>query len=160
MLAGMAVILELRCAAHGIFENHEKACLWGCPPSFVQQEFRTPPSIRSGGTRFVDEQLKGLAHDYKLRDIKNDKDGSSVMQSIRKGEDFAPKFVEIPHPEPGWSRRGEEAPKVSPAPYLLGNRGENALDNYAKNEAPQRGALGPPQPKFVNKPNPEPGAFR
>lgn len=155
----MAVILELRCLAHGPYEHGEKICPWGCPPSFVTQEFRTPPSIKSGGTKFVDAQLRGLAQDYKLRDIKNDKDGTSVMESIRKGEDFSPKFIDIPHPEPGWTRRGEKSNTVSPSPYLLGRPGENALDNYAKNEAAKRGPLGPPKPAFVNKPNPEPGAF-
>lgn len=155
----MAVILELRCRGHGIYEHHEKTCPWGCPPEFVTQEFRTPPSIRSGGTRFVDAQLRGLAQDYGLSNIKNDKDGTSVMNSIRKGEDFSPRFVDIPHPDPGWTRRGEKAPAMSPSPYLMGNAGENALDNYNRNLAPKIGALGPPKPAYVNKPNPEPGAF-
>lgn len=155
----MAVLKEWRCAAHGAFEGPEPDCGAGCPPAFIKQEFRTPPGIKSGGTKFVDAQLRGLAQDYKLSDIKNDKDGSSVMQSIRKGEDFSPKFVDIPHPEPGWTKRGEKPHAVSPSPFLMGHAGENALDNYAQNEAKKRGALGPPQPAFVNKPNPEPGAF-
>lgn len=153
------VIKEWRCAAHGPFEGPKPECGSGCPKSFIQQEFRTPPKIKSGGTKFVDQQLRGLAQDYKLNDIKNDKDGTSVMESIRKGEDFSPKFVDIPHPQPGWSQRKEKANAVSPSPYLMGHPGENALDNYSKNEAPKRGAFGPPQPAFVNKPNPEPGAF-
>lgn len=153
------VIKEWRCAAHGIFEGPEPDCGAGCPVDFIKQEFRTPVSIKSGGTKFVDAQLRGLAQDYGLTNIKNDKDGTSVMESIRKGEDFAPKFVDIPHPEPGWTRRGEKPGKMSPSPYLMGKPGENALDNYAKNEARKRGALGPPQPAFINKPNPEPGAF-
>lgn len=154
------VTKEWRCAAHGCFEGPEPDCGAGCPPEFIRQEIRTPPSIKSGGTKFVDAQLRGLAQDYKLRDIKNDKDGTSVMESIRKGEDFSPKFIDIPHPEPGWTQRGEKAKSVSPSPYLMGRPGENALDNYAKNEAARRGPLGPPKPAFVNKPNPEPGAFQ
>lgn len=155
----MAVIKEWRCSGHGIFEGPEPDCGAGCPPAFIRQEFRTPISIKSGGTKYVDQQLRGLAQDFGLSNIHNDKDGTSVMQSIRKGEDFQPKFVDIPHPEPGWSQRKETATKFAPAPLLMGNSGENALENYAKNEAPRRGALGPPKPKFVNPPNPEPGAF-
>lgn len=153
------IIKEWRCAAHGAFEGPAPDCGAGCPASFIEREFRTAPSIKSGGTKFVDAQLRGLAADYKLPDIKNDKDGSSVMESIRKGEDFSPKFVDIPHPEPGWTRRGEKPHAVSPSPYLMGQKGENALQNYAQNEAGKRGALGPPKPAFVNRPNPEPSAF-
>lgn len=156
----MAVILELRCAGHGAFENHEKRCPWGCPDSFVMQEFRTPPSIRHVGTRIVDQQLRGLAKDFGLSDLKNDKDGSSVMQSIRKGEDYAPKFVDIPHAAPGWSRRGEKATTYKPNGLLNGQQGENTLDRYKKTIAPSVGELGQPKPFFVNPPNPEPSAFK
>lgn len=155
----MARILELRCSAHGPFENDEKKCLWGCPNSWVTQEFRTPPNIRSGGTKFVDHQLRGLAQDYGLSDIKNDKDGTSVMQSIKKGEDFRPKFVEIPHAAPGWSQRGDKPLSAPTGAFLNGQKGENAIERYQKTLAPKVGELSGPKPFFVNAPNPDPGAF-
>ena len=159
MLPRMARILELRCEAHGEYEHHEKVCPWGCPPDWVTQEFRTAPNIRHGRTRFVDHQLRGLAQDYGLSDIKNDKDGSSVMQSIRKGEDFSPKFVDIPHAAPGWTQRGEKPMQANAGSFLMGQKGENAIDRYTKTIAPQIGYLEGPKPFFVNRPNPDPGAF-
>lgn len=146
----MATIKEFRCFAHGEFESTEKTCPHGCPTDFVVQEFRTPPKIKSAGTKVVDAQLRGLAQDFGLSDLKNDKDGTSVMQSIRKGEDFSPKFVPIPHAKPGWSQRNEKPLQANAGNFLNGQKGENALG---------RVALEPPSPRFVNPPNPEPGAF-
>lgn len=163
MLAAMAVTLELRCEAHGAFEHHEKKCPWGCPDSFVVQEFRTPPRIKHGKTKFVDQQLQGLAQDFGLTDIRNGKDGESVMQTLNKGKtgtidvqgqeiQVAPYVVPLSHPAPGWSQRGEKANKVSPA-SLIGTPGENSSSAIVKNMKPK-------PPVFVNAPNPEPSAWK
>jgi len=158
----MAITLELRCVAHGPFENHEKKCLWGCPDGFVTQEFRTPPRIKHGKTKFVDQQLQGLANDFGLSDIRNGKDGESVMETLKKGKpgtinvqgqevQVAPYTVPIEHSAPGWSQRGEKASKVS-ASSLIGTPGENHASSIVK-------TMKPKAPVFVNPPNPEPGAW-
>lgn len=144
---------EYRCAAHGEFESDGPTCPAGCPPVFVKQEFRTPVKIGTMKTRFVDQQLRGLQKDFNLPDIKNDKDGSSVMESIRKGENFAPQFVDIPHSPAGWSGRKEKPMAASPAPFLYGNKGEDNLTT-------RKDVLPPLRPRFVNPPNPAPDAFK
>ena len=157
----MAVTLELRCASHGPYEHHEKACPWGCPPDWVTQEFRTPFAIQSFGTKFADQQLRGFAKDFKLRDIKTDKEGgTSVMDNIRKGQPntfdkdgnrvYAPTTMPVPHMAPGWTRRGEK-PTTFGGVYGMG---ENAIQHYREHAAPKLGDLTQPKPAFVNPPNP------
>jgi hypothetical protein len=119
----MSVNREYRCTAHDYeFESTEEhpPCPYGCSPRFVQMEFRTPPSIRHLGTRNTDILQKQLASDYGLTDMRNDKDGTSVMHSTRTASGGLRKNFE-PHqqakwapnlfqPQHGWAQRGEEAP--------------------------------------------------
>lgn len=156
----MAVVHDYECAAHGVFEGTEPKCPCGCPEAFSTIVFLKPVGTRSAGTKFVDAQLRGLANDFKLRDIKNGKDGTSVMDSIRKGEDFTPRSVPLQHAKPGWSGRQEKPPDAGAAGLLFGRPGENALQNYSKELAPVVGQLTQPKPKFVNPPNPSPEAFK
>lgn len=118
----MSVLREWRCWAHDLeFESAEDhpSCPSGCSPRFVVQEFRTPPGIRSGGTRVMDQMTKQLADDYRMTDMKNDKDGSSVMHSTPMSSGGA-RPVGKPagaywnpglfSPKPGWAARGEPEP--------------------------------------------------
>lgn len=152
----MAILRDYECAAHGTFESFEPRCPAGCPDRYVKLVFLKPVGTRSRGTRVMDQQLRGLADDYKLPDIKNDKDGSSVMESIKKGEDFSPRFVPLQHAAPGWSQRGEKPTATPAAPLLMGKPGENTIERYNKEFAPQVGELSKPKPMFVNRPNPAP----
>src|SRR5579862_7318012 len=108
----MAVMKEYRCAAHGPFENYDAICPAGCPRAFVKQEIRTAPSFQRKATRFVDQQLRGIAEDAGLTNLKNDpKSGTSVMQELRKGAVQKSKWLGVEHARPGFSRReGEKAP--------------------------------------------------
>ncbi len=111
----MAVMREWRCAAHGPFESTHHACPKGCPKQFVTQEIRTAPAYQQKKTRFVDQQLRGIAEDAGLTNLKNDpKSGTSVMDELRKGEQKS-KWLGIEHAKPGFSRRkGEAAPVFDP----------------------------------------------
>lgn len=110
----MAILKEFRCAAHGEFESTEHACPQGCPARFVVQEFRTAPHFHNGRTANIDRTLDGLAESVGLTDMSNR--NGSVMNSQRArqgdGPDFSPKWLDIPHATPGWSRRGETSPVV------------------------------------------------
>lgn len=112
---------EFRCIGHDYeFESTEERpkCPLGCSAKFVQQEFRTPVGIRSRGTSIQDNMAKQLASDYGMTDMRNDKDGGSVMSNtpMRSGgarvEDhqrarWAPGIFQ---PQQGWAQRGEPAP--------------------------------------------------
>lgn len=125
----MGVLKEFRCFAHDLeFDSNEEhpACPSGCSPKFVVREFRTAPSIRSGGTRVMDVMQKQLAMDYNLTDMKNDKSGTSVMSNTRT-ESGGTRVVGDKPPtsaywnpglfpvREGWARRGEPEPRFNPA---------------------------------------------
>lgn len=123
----MAVLREFRCMAHDLpFESMEEKprCPSGCSARFVQQEFRTPVGIRSGGTRVHDEMAKQLANDYNMTDMRNDKDGSSVMSNTPSTSGGARQVAKPPgaywNPNlmpvrQGWAQRGEPAPTFNAA---------------------------------------------
>lgn len=118
----MAVLREYRCIGHDLeFESLEEKprCPAGCSNKFVVQEFRTPPGIRSGGTRIQDTFTKQLADDYNLTDMRNDKDGTSVMHNTRTSSGGARQIGKpagaywnpgLFAPQPGWAQRGEPTP--------------------------------------------------
>lgn len=130
----MAIMKEWRCEAHGEFENTTGKCPGGCDKSLVAQEFRTAPRIRrSGAMKFVDDQLKGIAADHGLSDMRNDgKGGLSVMAmenrrrqlAAAKAMDANPQdprkvggWVDVPHAKPGFSRSGDKSPVISGADF-------------------------------------------
>jgi hypothetical protein len=121
----MAINREYRCTFHELeFESTEEnpPCPCGCHPQFVVMEFRTPPRIRHGDTRITDMLSNQLAKDYNLTNMKNDKDGTSVMSntSIRSGgarvvgDEGRPYWGNHFSPQLGWAQRGEPTPAFKP----------------------------------------------
>ena len=112
----MPVLREWRCLAHGPFESFDAMCPHGCPEAFVQQEIRTAPAARRPGTmRFIDNQLKGIANDYGVTDLRTDpKANLSALDMQRRRQEHKPHWVEIPHAAPGFSQTGEAAPVFKP----------------------------------------------
>jgi hypothetical protein len=125
----MGVLREWRCMAHDLaFESSEDKprCPSGCSHKFVQQEFRTAPGIRSGGTRVFDNMQKQLALDYNLTDMRGDKSGTSVMSNTPTSSGgtrvvgdrppatayWNPSLFPV---QQGWARRGEPEPKFNAA---------------------------------------------
>jgi hypothetical protein len=107
----MAVLIEFRCAAHGPQEGLKMACKKGCPKSFLTREIRTAPSYRRGNMKFIDNQLKGIAADHGRTDLRNDpKSGESLVQTMARKNEHTPRWIDIPHADPGFSQRGETGP--------------------------------------------------
>lgn len=130
----MAVMKEWKCAAHGEFESVEGVCIYGCPKRFVVQEIRTAPNVQDSRTANTDQTLRALADEHGLTDMSNR--NGSVMNSQRtqgnNGPDFSPRWVDIPHAKPGWSRReGETSPVVTPD-QVGGMTGANVMDEFKK----------------------------
>ena len=88
----MAVLKEFACAAHGPFEemvngDETPRCPHGCSKRFVTREIRTPAATRGAVTGTLDQMQKGIADEFKLRDIKVDKEpGTSVMDNLRRSD--------------------------------------------------------------------------
>lgn len=96
----MAVLNHFECKTHGIFESFEKKCPYGCSKSFVSLIFLQAPATKSRRTKGIDKELRNLADDYNLPDIRNDKDGTSTMTKLgRTGK--GTQWVDVPHGKPG-----------------------------------------------------------
>jgi hypothetical protein len=121
----MAITREFRCTFHELeFESTQErpACPCGCAPEFVVQEFRTPPRIRHANTSVTDMLSRELAQNYNLTDMRNDKDGTSVMSntSIKSGgariiaDESRPYWSNHFQVQPGWAQRQEATPAFKP----------------------------------------------
>lgn len=144
----MPVLKEFVCSAHGPFESFEGICPSGCSARFVTREFRTAPGIKSGKTRNTDRNLRALANDFKLPDVKCE-EGMSVMDNLRrkkyqKNEQPASAWASVPGVKPGWVQREEQAPTydVRTAGVLPGR-------------AVESGTLPKVKPVFVHPKQPE-----
>jgi hypothetical protein len=129
----MGILKEFCCKAHGPFEaivaqDETPDCPVGCSKSRVKREIRTAPAARSAVMGTLDTQMRGLAHDFGLSDLKVGRDdGKSVMDNLRKGETFAPHWVGVPgHLAPGWIGRGEKPAAINPS-ALYGTKDANLL---------------------------------
>jgi hypothetical protein len=110
------IIKEWRCQGHGEFTNATGRCPRGCPRSLVVREIRTAPRYERGNKKFIDAQMRGLMADHNLTDLRSDpKSGESALQTMAKSTDFKPRWIDVPHADPGFSARGEAAPKFDPA---------------------------------------------
>ena len=69
----MAVLKSYQCQEHGYFDAWEQAC----PHCDVvpKQVFIKPFSIKSDRTKAADRNLKGLAQDFKMTNIKSTREG-------------------------------------------------------------------------------------
>ena len=104
----MAILKEFSCKAHGSFEawvqqDETPKCPKGCSKRFVTREYLTPPSINGAVVGTLDQMQKDIAKDFNLSNLKvSEKDGTSVMENLRKGEkpqDFAPFWATNPDPK-------------------------------------------------------------
>ena len=78
----MAVLNDYECLAHGHFDAFEAKCPHGCSKKFVKLVFLQAVGTRSRRTAGIDRELNNIARDYRLTDIRNDKDGTSTMTKL------------------------------------------------------------------------------
>jgi hypothetical protein len=127
----MSVTHDYECAAHGVFESKTGRCPYGCSKRFVQQVFLKPVGTRSHGTKRADRELNLLAKSYNMTDIKNGKNGESVMQAtghghFGSGDPRGSSWMEVPHAKPGFAMRNERPATFDPR--TLGGDGKGSLD--------------------------------
>lgn len=129
----MPVLNDYECLAHGdLGEMFEPNCPHGCSKSFVRVVFKKPPGIKHNSTKVADAALRGLAADFGMTDLRNDKEGGSIMDQLRRPQvpqDFAPRWHNVPHAAAGFSQvQGSQVPVVDPSAAIGGStvQGENA----------------------------------
>lgn len=129
----MPVLNDYECLAHGdLGEFFEPKCPHGCTASFVRVVFKKPPGIKHNSTKVADAALRGLAADFGMTDLRNDKEGGSIMDQLRRprvAQDFAPRWHDVPHAQPGFSQtQNPNIPTIDPSAAIGGStaQGENA----------------------------------
>jgi hypothetical protein len=121
------IIHEYRCLAHNReFESSDEnpRCPFGCTGSSIVREFRTPPSIQSGGTRTIDRFQDHLASDMGVTNMHNDggrgPDPSRGLYGPAGNKrqwrpEQLPQWTRAPFQyQEGWTRRGEAPPVFDP----------------------------------------------
>lgn len=91
------VIHDYHCAKHGYFESREAKCpMKGCSEE-VMMVFLQPPGLIGERTKGADKQLKQLAIDFKMTDIKSTREGEHQTGYLTK---YGPKENDAPPPQP------------------------------------------------------------
>ena len=73
----MAVLHDYMCSEHGIFESMEAKCPMKFCKGELSKVFLKPVGLKSDKTKATDKNLKNLASDFKMTDIKSTKEGDS-----------------------------------------------------------------------------------
>lgn len=71
----MAVLHDYFCSEHGIFEAWEARCPMKICKGEISKVFLKPVSLKSDKTKSTDKNLKQLAIDYDMTDIKSTREG-------------------------------------------------------------------------------------
>jgi len=81
----MAITRDFECMAHGVFESVELTpkCPKGCSKKFVKLVHLQAPGHIGAKTKNADRIFKDVAKQAGLTDMRNDKEGGSVMDHMR-----------------------------------------------------------------------------
>lgn len=71
----MAVLHDYFCSVHGIFESMEAKCPMKACQGELSKVFLKPVGLKSDKTKATDKNLKNLASDFKMTDIKSTREG-------------------------------------------------------------------------------------
>lgn len=74
----MAVLHDYKCKKHGFFESMEAKCPKGCVKD-VMMVFLKAPSLKSDKTKRNDKNIKQLADDYGMTNMRSTKEGESQV---------------------------------------------------------------------------------
>jgi len=73
----MSVLHDYLCASHGLFESYEPECPIKFCTAELNMVFLKPVALKSDKTKQADRQLKGLAQDFQMSDIKSTRSGDT-----------------------------------------------------------------------------------
>ena len=104
------VINDYKCDVHGFFEAREAKCPHGCDT--VQLVFLQPVGLKSDRTKNNDKNLKQLASDFQMTDIK----------SVREGEAQPRRFQDPVMPS--------QAQQQNENPFAVKWGNPNSIGNY------------------------------
>lgn len=80
----MAVLKDYCCPKHGEFESREPKCpMKGCETD-VYVLFKKAPGLKSDKTKATDKNLRGLAKDFDMTDIKSTREGEHQSGYLKR----------------------------------------------------------------------------
>ena len=80
----MAVLHDYFCSEHGIFEGWDAKCPMKICKGEISKVFLKPVSLKSDKTKSTDKNLKQLAIDYDMTDIKTTREGEHQTGSMKR----------------------------------------------------------------------------
>lgn len=80
----MPVLHDYFCSEHGIFEAWEAKCPMKICKGEISQVFLKPVGIKSDKTKSTDKNLKNLALDFDMTDIKTTKEGEHQSGYLKR----------------------------------------------------------------------------
>lgn len=90
----MNVLKDYKCAKHGYFEARKAKCPMKNCEEEVMVVFLQAPKTTSSRTKMADKQMKGLADDFKMGDIKTTREGENQGNVMSRNNKFKKKDYE------------------------------------------------------------------
>ena len=90
----MAVLHDYFCSEHGIFEAWEAKCPMKICKGEISKVFLQPVSLKSAKTKATDRNLKGLAQDFGMTDIKSTREGEHQTGYLKRNNKLTDKQFE------------------------------------------------------------------
>jgi len=84
------ILRDYKCQEHGFFEGFEPICPEGCT-DYVLQVFLQAPGFKSEKSKSADRQLKQLASEFGMSDIKSTKEGENQSGYLTRNNKFTEK---------------------------------------------------------------------
>ena len=84
------ILRDYKCQEHGFFEGYEAVCPEGCT-DYVLQVFLQAPGFKSDKSKSADKQLKQLANDFGMSDIKSTREGENQSGYLTRNNKFTEK---------------------------------------------------------------------
>jgi len=90
----MAVLHDYFCSEHGIFEAWEAKCPMKICKGEISKVFLQPVGLKSDKTKATDKNLKNLALDFNMTDIKSTKEGEHQSGYLKRNNQLSDKEFE------------------------------------------------------------------
>jgi len=103
------VLHDYHCSEHGYFESREAKCPMKMCAGEVMMVFLQPPGLIGEKTKKNDKNLKQLAMDFKMTDIKSTREGEHQTGYLAKYGDKAAQGKPDTIPQPQEARAGDSA---------------------------------------------------
>ena len=120
----MAVLHDYFCSEHGIFESWDAKCPMKICKGEISKVFLKPVAMKSDKTKSTDKNLKQLAIDYDMTDIKSTREGEHQTGYMKRKNKLTDKqFAEATEAMQAQNQQAEQ--QTRPGSGVLWGNGGN-----------------------------------